>query len=73
MTRTPVPTTLRREVDPTFKTRPSWKNTSRTGARFFYGLNGNDNCVSMFANDQASASNPDDNQAESHSYTNRCT
>ncbi|WP_134738753.1 hypothetical protein [Nocardioides sp. 503] len=63
-------------MDPGLRNRlSSWKNTSGTGARFFYGLSGNGNCVSMFANDQASASasNPDDNQAESHSYTNRCT
>lgn len=62
-------------MDPGLRNRlSSWKNTSATGARFFYGLNGTGRCVSMFANSQASAAvgNPDDNQAESHGYDRRC-
>ncbi|MEV8373996.1 peptidase inhibitor family I36 protein [Kribbella sp. NPDC056861] len=52
----------------------SWKNRSNTGARFYYSLNGSGTCVSMraFAQASASASNPDDNQAESHAYTRSC-
>ncbi len=69
------PGTSLANLDPGLRFRlSSWKNTSSTGARFFYGLGGNGTCVSMFANDQASASvgNPDDNKAQSHSYTRRC-
>jgi hypothetical protein len=52
----------------------SWINKSNVGARFYYDTNGNGTCVSMYSNDMASASasNPDDNEAESHAYTRTC-
>lgn len=52
----------------------SWINYTSTGARFYYGLNGNGTCVSMYANDSASASsaNPDNDQAESWGFNRRC-
>jgi hypothetical protein len=52
----------------------SWENFTSTGARFYYGLNGNGTCVPMYAQDSATAvsTNPDNNQAESHAYTRTC-
>jgi len=52
----------------------SWINYTSTGARFYYNTNGNGTCVPMYANDRASAtaSNPDDNEAESWAFTRTC-
>lgn len=52
----------------------SWINYTNTGARFYYNTGGTGTCVSMYANNRATASssNPDNNQAESHAFTRTC-
>lgn len=52
----------------------SWINNSSTGARFYYNTGGGGKCVSMGANNRASASasNPDNDQAESWAFTRTC-
>lgn len=52
----------------------SWINYTDTGARFYYNTGGGGTCVSMGANNRASASasNPDNDQAESWAFTRAC-
>jgi hypothetical protein len=52
----------------------SWINYTSTGARFYYNTGGGGTCVSMGANNRASASasNPDNDQAESWAFTRTC-
>lgn len=52
----------------------SWINYTGTGSRFYYNTGGGGTCVSMYAHNMASAnsSNPDNDQAESWSFTRTC-
>ena len=54
----------------------SWINYTTTGSRFYYNTGGGGHCVSMYAQNRATAhagdGNPDDNQAESYSFTRTC-
>lgn len=52
----------------------SWINYTSTGARFYYNTGGGGTCVSMGANNRASASasNPNNDQAESWAFTRTC-
>ena len=67
--------TTRTDLDVGLQNRlSSWINRTTTNARFFYDTGGNGHCVTMNATDMKSAiaSNPDDNEAESHGYNGRC-
>lgn len=54
----------------------SWENLTGTGARFYYNTGGLGKCVSMAAHSSATVSNPtgnpDNDQAESWSFTSTC-
>lgn len=54
----------------------SWINYTSTGSRFYYQTGGHGTCVSMYANNRATVhpgdGNPDNDQAESWSFTRTC-